>query len=315
MSVPVEQLKQCWFLTGPTASGKTATALCLAEKLNAEILSLDSMAIYRHMDIGTAKASAEERALVPHHLTDLIEPHETFSVTDYLRHARLVIEDILSRSKVPLFVGGTGLYLRSLLRGVFDGPEADWEFRKSLDAILAAEGNAALHDRLRSVDAATADRLHPNDTRRIIRAIEVFELTGQPLSEQQNHHPLPPDERPAAVVWLESDVDWLAARIDRRVDLMMEQGLLQETKALLKQTPVPGRTARQALGYREILRHLEDGEPLDACVQQIKTGTRQFAKRQRTWFRNLEECSSIPRHADESGEQLAARLLHTFRKP
>lgn len=314
MSVPVEQLKKCWFLTGPTASGKTATALHLAKQLDAEILSLDSMAIYRHMDIGTAKASAEEQAQVPHHLIDLIEPHQTFSVTDYLQHAQVAIEDILSRNKVPLFVGGTGLYLRSLIRGVFNGPDADWEFRKTQDAFLAEHGNVALHDQLRNVDPATANRLHPNDTRRIIRALEVHRLTGQPLSEQQNHHPVPLHERPMAIVWLESDVDWLVERIHRRVDLMMQQGLLQETEALLASDPPPGRTARQALGYRETLQHLEDGEPLEACVQQIKIGTRQFAKRQRTWFRNLEECTSVARQADESAEQLAERLVHTFQK-
>ena len=312
MPVPTEQLKKCWFLTGPTASGKTATALRLASQLNAEILSLDSMAIYRHMDIGTAKASREERAQIPHHLLDLIDPHETFSVTDYIQHAEAAITDILSRNKVPLFVGGTGLYLRSLIRGVFHGPDADWEFRKAQDAFLVEHGSLALHDELRKVDAVTADRLHPNDTRRVIRALEVRKLTGQPLSEQQNHHPVPAEDRPAAIVWLESDVDWLVQRIHQRVDLMMQQGLLQETEALLKQDPAPGRTARQALGYREILQHLEDGEPLDACVQQIKIGTRQFAKRQRTWFRNLEECTSVKRQADESPEQLADRLLQTF---
>lgn len=315
LTVPVEQLKKCWFLTGPTASGKTATALHLAEQLDAEILSLDSMAIYRHMDIGTAKASAEERAQVPHHLIDLIEPHETFSVTDYIQHAEVAIADILGRGKVPLFIGGTGLYLRSLIRGVFNGPDADWAFRKAQDEFLAQHGNAALHDRLRNVDAATADRLHPNDTRRIIRALEVHQLTGQPLSQQQNHNPVPLNQRPVAVVWLESDVDWLVKRIHHRVDMMMEQGLLKETQALLDHDPPLGRTARQALGYREILQHLEDGEPLEACVQQIKIGTRQFAKRQRTWFRNMEECLSVTRKTDESAEQLAERLLQMFRKP
>ena len=273
------------------------------------------MAIYRHMDIGTAKASAQEQAQVPHHLIDLIEPHETFSVTDYIQHAETAIADILGRGKVPLFIGGTGLYLRSLIRGVFNGPDADWDFRKTQDEFLAEYGNAALHDRLKTVDAATADRLHPNDTRRIIRALEVYQLTGQPLSQQQNHNPVPLDQRPVAVVWLESNVDWLVERIHHRVDMMMEQGLLQETQALLNHDPAPGRTARQALGYREILQHLEDGEPLEACVQQIKIGTRQFAKRQRTWFRNMEECLSVERKTDEHAEQLAERLLQMFRKP
>ncbi len=298
-------LRSCWFLAGPTAGGKTATALQLAAMLNAEIVSMDSMAIYRRMDIGTAKPTSIELGQVPHHLIDIVDPHEEFSVADYAQQAWAAVADIVDRGRIPLFVGGTGLYLRSILRGVFEGPEADWKLRKQLEQSMEANGKDWLHQQLREVDPSTAARLHPNDTRRVIRAIEVFRITGTPLSAQQDHRPVPSDQRPAAVLWIDPPRPWLHDRINRRVDLMMAEGLLEETRQLLKESPPPGRTARQALGYREIIAHLEENRPLDDCVEQIKTGTRQFAKRQHTWFRNLEECTSVSIEGDESATQLA----------
>lgn len=302
-------LQKCWFLAGPTASGKTATALELAGRLNAEIVSMDSMAIYRRMDIGTAKPNANEQNQVPHHLIDVVEPCEEFSVADYVQRATTVAREIMERGCTPLFVGGTGLYLRSMLRGVFDGPAADWGLRHELSESLKEHGNEWLHQQLQNVDATTAARLHPNDTRRVIRAIEVFRVTGAPLSEQQNHEPMPAEQRPQAVLWIEPPRAWLHDRINRRVALMMQEGLSAETEQLLAESPPPGRTARQALGYREIISHLEDGQPLDECVEQIKTGTRQFAKRQHTWFRNLEECTSVSIQGDESVERLAEMMI------
>lgn len=315
MSLPDHLLRQCWFLAGPTAVGKTATALALAEQLNAEIVSMDSMATYRRMDIGTAKPTPDEQAQIPHHLIDVINPDEEFSVSDYVKLSSTAIIDIIERGRIPLFVGGTGLYLRSMLRGVFEGPEANWDLRRELEQSLKEQGVHWLHDQLRKVDEATANRLHPNDTRRAIRAIEVFRATGQPLSRQQNHAPLPPAQRPAAVLWIDPPRPWLYDRINRRVDIMMEQGLLQETRQLLQETPPPGRTARQALGYREIIAHLEDGQHLSSCLNQIKIGTRQFAKRQHTWFRNLEECTSVSIQGNESASQLASILQNHRNHP
>lgn len=312
MNFPAELLKQCWFLTGPTAVGKTATALNLAERLNAEILSMDSMAVYRRMDIGTAKPDPIERAEIPHHLIDLAEPHEDFSVTEYVTAALSAVEDVIGRGRVPLFSGGTGLYLKAILRGIYEGPPADWDLRNRLEEQTLRDGPQQLHDQLMAVDPITANRLHINDQRRIIRALEVYAATGLPLSQQHDNTPRPLTERPAAVVWLEPPRDWLRNRINRRVDLMMRRGLLKETQTLLATTPLPGRTARQALGYRELIAHLEDNQPLEHAVELIKIGTRQFAKRQHTWFRNMEECCSIPVTGDESADQLAEHLLLRF---
>lgn len=309
MSVGSTQISRCWFLTGPTAAGKTAASLLVAKEIDAEILSLDSMAVYRHMDIGTAKPSLEERAVVPHHLIDLVEPSDDFSVSDYVAHVEIAVSDILARGKTPLFVGGTGLYLRSLLRGVFDGPDADEELRERLDVERLKKGNSWLHQQLQAIDPVSAERLHPNDVRRIIRAIEVHSVTGTPLSEQQNHPPLAKAERPQVVLWVDPPRTWLHDRINRRVDLMMEQGLLREVTLLLQRDPPPGKTARQGLGYRELIEHLEKRCPLAEAVEQIKIGTRQFAKRQYTWFRGLEECEPLPVDGTESAEQIAEAIL------
>ena len=307
MRLPIEVLHQCWFLAGPTASGKTATALALAQRLNGEILSLDSMAIYRGMDIGTAKPSAKEQAAVPHHLIDLVDPHEEFSTAQYLQAAATACEEILNRGHVPIFAGGTGLYLRSLLRGVFEGPPADWELRNELQQQAEEQGPTWLHQQLMAVDPVTAARLHENDQRRVIRAIEIHRLTGRPASVQQQEGPLPPEERPQHVYWLSPPRDWLYDRINARVDSMLAAGWLAEVQRLLQLPNPPGRTARQALGYKELL-DWSAGEidSFETAVDLIKTRTRQFAKRQHTWFRNLEECHEVSIPADD----LVDTLLH-----
>jgi tRNA dimethylallyltransferase len=301
-------LRRCRVLAGPTASGKSAAALELASRIGAEILSLDSMAVYRGMDVGTAKPSAEDRARAPHHLIDLVEPDENFSVADYLAAAEAACRGIVSRGRTPLFVGGTGLYLRSLLRGVFEGPAAAPDVRRRLEAEAEAHGPEALHARLKSVDPTAAARLHPNDVRRVVRALEVAELTGRPLSEQQEQPPLSPAERPRHVDWLSPPREWLYRRIDARVDAMMAAGLLDETRRLLARPGGLGRTARQALGYRELIDHLEGRLPLAEAVDLIKLRTRQFAKRQHTWFRNLEECRATEITGGEAPAAIADRL-------
>lgn len=313
MEFSASLLRQCWFLAGPTASGKSTTAVTLSRQLNAEIISLDSMSIYRGMDIGTAKPSITERQQVAHHLIDIADPSQEFSVAEFVRLAADAATDIVRRNRTPLFVGGTGLYLRSILRGLFEGPEANWELRRTLEQQAIEKGPQWLHDRLVSCDPATAARLHLNDRRRIIRALEVFELTGQPISRGQQQHPRPESERPKVVVWLEPPRDWLRDRIERRVDEMMAAGWLEETRRLLLQQPLPGRTARQALGYRELIDHLGNQMTLEAAVEQIKTATHQFAKRQHTWFRNLEECRSLPITGSETAESLARRIAEMAR--
>ena len=303
-SLPVEN---CWFLTGATAVGKTQVGLLLAEKLGAEILSLDSMAIYRGMNIRTAKPSAKEQAAVPHHLIDLVDPHEEFSTAQYLQAAATACGEILNRGHVPIFAGGTGLYLRSLLRGVFEGPPADWELRNELQQQAEEQGPTWLHQQLMAVDPVTAARLHENDQRRVIRAIEIHRLTGRPASVQQQEGPLPLEDRPQHVYWLSPPRDWLYDRINARVDSMLAAGWLAEVQRLLQLPNPPGRTARQALGYKELL-DWSAGEidSFETAVDLIKTRTRQFAKRQHTWFRNLEECHEVSIPADD----LVDTLLH-----
>ncbi len=308
MRFPTTLLQKCWFLAGPTACGKTAVGIALAERIGAEIVCLDSMTIYRGMDIGTAKPTPEERARVPHHLLDIRDPQEEFSTAEYMTAALSVCELIVSRGKIPLFVGGTGLYLRSLLRGVFEGPAADWTLRRELEQFAAEHGAEALHARLALVDPPTAQRLHVNDQRRVIRALEVHALTGQPASALQQESPLPPDERPQHVYWLNPDREVLRQRISQRVDAMFAARLVDEVASLLRSPHGLGRTARQALGYREVLSHLEDGLPLSEAIEQLKTHTHQFAKRQRTWFRNLEELQAIDIEGTESAEAIAANI-------
>ncbi|MGE3316269.1 MAG: tRNA (adenosine(37)-N6)-dimethylallyltransferase MiaA [Planctomycetaceae bacterium] len=308
MQIPVDILQACWFLAGPTACGKTATSLELAKLLGAEIVSLDSMALYRGMDIGTAKPSAAERAAVPHHLIDVIEPHQEYSLAEYVAAAASICKDILARGRVPLFVGGTGLYLRGVLRGFFDGPAADWTFRRRLEAEADEQGEEFLHESLQLVDPATARRLHPRDTRRIVRALEVFHVTGKPLSEQQKQTPLPVDLRPAHVYWLHPPRDWLYERIDRRVEQMFAAGLVDEVRALLEKPEPMSRTARQGLGYKEVIDHLEGGCSLAQTIRDVQTRTRQFAKRQHTWFRNLEECREVAISGAEAPWELAKRI-------
>ena len=304
-------LSQCWFLAGPTACGKTAAAIGLAQRINAEIVALDSMSLYRGMDIGTAKPTAAEQAAVRHHLIDILDPWEDYSVAEYLRAAESACREIVDRGRTPLFVGGTGLYLRALLRGVFEGPPADWAFRTQLTADLEREGVDALHARLRSVDPESAARLHPHDARRVIRALEVQHLTGRPASELQQQVPLPPELRPPHVYWLDPPRDWLHDRIDQRVRRMMDDGFVEEVRRLMAGPRPPGRTAGRALGYAQIIDHLAGRNSLDAAVLEIQTATRQFAKRQHTWFRNLVECRAIPITGSDSAEQIATLMLTT----
>jgi tRNA dimethylallyltransferase len=295
----------------------------LAERLNAEIVSLDSMSLYRGMDIGTAKPSTEERSRVPHHLIDVIEPHEEYSLAEYVAAAERACREIVRHERVPLFVGGTGLYLRAVLRGVFEGPAADWDVRRRLEQLAAGDpARPVLHERLQQVDPASAARLHPNDTRRLIRALEVFELTGQRLSSLQCESPLSGDERPPHVYWLEPPRDWLHDRINRRVEAMFTAGLIAEVEHLLAAERPLSRTARQALGYKEVIEFLASHDaggslrstpatPVllqEELTELIQTRTRQFAKRQHTWFRHLEECHAIPISGTELPAELAKRL-------
>lgn len=299
---------ECWYLTGATASGKTAVGLALARALGAEIISLDSMAIYRGMDVGTAKPTAEERASVPHHLIDIVAPHEEFSVAQYLDAAHAKIAEIRLRGRDVLFVGGTPLYLKALLRGLFEGPPANWELRREIEREVADVGGAALHAHLEQVDPLAASAIHPNDTRRLIRALEVFRATGQPISHRQ----LEFDEaRPASerrVFVLRRSREEQHARINARVDDMLERRLVDEVRRLTSGGQRLGRTALQAVGYREVIEHLRGDYDSATMTARIKTRTRQFAKRQGVWFRSLSECRWIEIAGEVDAEAIALKI-------
>ena len=283
----------CWFLTGPTASGKTAVGLELARMLGAEIISLDSMALYRGMDIGTAKPTPAERAATPHHLVDIIDPDQESSLAQYVDAAGLAAGEIASRRRVPLFVGGTPLYLKALLRGIFAGPPADWTLRRKLQAVARAEGTQSLHARLAEVDPRTARRLHPRDERRVIRAIEVWEKTGQSITDLQQQFDRVRTAEACRVFVLDWPRTELIELINARVGAMFEHGLMDEVRGLLARPLGLSRTASQALGYREVIEHLEGARNLAETIELVKLRTRQFAKRQMTWFRSLSECRFV----------------------
>jgi tRNA dimethylallyltransferase len=287
-----------------TAAGKTRIALELARQLNAEIISLDSMAIYRGMDIGTAKPTADQQTLVPHHLIDIAEPEEEFSVAEYLGQAHAKIDEIRTRGKEVLFVGGTPLYLKALVRGLFEGPPADWELRREIEREVAEVGSEALHARLQQIDPVAASTIHPRDKRRLIRALEVFRATGEPISHQQLQFEDGRQADKMRVFVLRRPKAEQLARIDERVEEMIERGLLDEVRRLTSGGRQLGRTASQAVGYREAIQHLSGDMDQVTMVERIKTRTRQFAKRQGVWFRSLSEC----RFVDIEGEVDAAAL-------
>ncbi len=282
-------------LTGPTGSGKTRLALDIAERIGAEIVSMDSMAVYRGMDIGTAKPTAAECGRIPHHLIDILDPWESASVAWWLDRAAAACDDIRRRGKTPLFVGGTPLYLKALIFGLFDGPQADDALRARLTAEGERDGFASLHRRLMTVDPRSAGRIHANDVRRVIRALEVFELTGRPISDWQTEwavEPSPTTDEPR-IYW----VDWPRAvlydRIERRVEAMFAAGLVDEVRGLQSLPKPLSREARQALGYREVMEHLDGKATLTDTIAAVKAHSRQFAKRQLTWFRHLPGCFPV----------------------
>ena len=270
-------------IVGPTACGKSSLALAVAEQLACEIISADSMQVYRGLDIGTAKPDATELALVPHHLVDVAEPDEDFSVARYQALGREAIACVEARGRLPVVVGGTALYVRALLRDYdFAMPGADPELRRELAREAAQHGQAQLRAELERVDARAAARIHPNDLRRTIRALEVWRLTGQPLSATWRSGRLLYD---ALLVGIDLDREVLYRRIDARVDQMVRRGLVEEVRSLVARGFGSWLVSGQALGYKEIAEHLEGRATLEDAVARIKQATRNYAKRQLTWFR------------------------------
>ncbi len=300
-------------VAGPTASGKTALGIELALRYKGEIVSADSMQVYRGMDIGTAKATAEERAKVPHHMLDVAEPWEDYSVARYVSQAEDCCRDIISRGKLPIIVGGTGLYIDSLISGRdFAAVDFDLGLREKLGREYDELGGEELHRRLAAIDPERAAKLPPSDKRRIVRALEIYELTGMTITEHDEYtRSLPPRFEAAAVHLGFRDRSRLYERIGRRVDLMEEQGLFKEVEELLDRGLSPDCTAMQAIGYKEAAQALLGSMSREEALALIKQRSRQYAKRQLTWFRR--DASAL--HIDWDGEpdfEYAAALSTKF---
>lgn len=273
-------------IAGPTASGKTALSVELAKRLNGEIVSADSMQIYKFMNIGTAKPSQEERQGIVHHLMDIVDPWENFSLADYAEMAHKVIADIYGRGKLPIMVGGTGLYIDTVAENITLGEvQGDAEVRRELEEFAANCGNEALHLMLKSCDPESFERLHINDTKRIVRALEVFRVTGKTIGEHNRESRKAPAIYKPIRFMIGWDREVLYDRINRRVDIMLEQGLLQEVKTCLEMGLNSKNTAMQAIGYKELAEHLRGEISLEEAVEKIKMESRRYAKRQISWFK------------------------------
>jgi len=294
-------------IPGVTASGKGRLAFDLAEHLDAEIISIDSMKVYRRMDIGTAKPPKEARQRVKYHLIDVVEPSDSFSVGAFIDAASDAMEQIKSRNRKIVAVGGTALYIKSLLYGLFDGAGTDENIRTELRARAEAEGLAQLHRELTKIDPEAAERINPNDARRIVRALEVYQLTGKPISTFQKQWEQRQMKHDWTIIGLRREKADASSRINRRVKKMIDAGLVDEVKSLLDEEKPLGKQARCAIGYAEIIEHLSGQTSLEDAIESIKINSRRLAKGQRTWFKTFQNVHWLDIAEDETPEQILAR--------
>jgi tRNA dimethylallyltransferase len=297
------------FILGCTGCGKAGLGRELARRTGAEILSVDSMKIYRGMDIGTAKPSPAVLAEIPHHCVNIVDPTQEFSVAEFVRHAEAAIADIHARGRHVLAVGGTALYIKGLVEGLFEGPSADIELRRRLKDEARSHGNVVLYNRLQAIDPVAAERIHVNDLLRLVRALEVYELTGTPISVLQTQWAMQRKRFDCAFIGLRRDPADQSRRINQRVHRMIDEGLVDEVESLVRTYQTFSGTAGRALGYAEILEYRSGVCSLAQAVEQIKINTRQFAKGQRTWFRRFREVDWIDLSPDDTATQVADELL------
>ena len=306
-------MNQVIVIAGPTASGKTGLSVEVAKQLHTEIVSADSMQIYQGMDVGTAKVTAQEMCGIPHHMLDIVSPMENYNVSRYVEDAKPIVDEILSRGKIPVIAGGTGLYINSLVYGYDLAPiPSDDAVREEITQLYEEKGGEFLLEELRRIDPKTAERLHPNNARRLIRALEVYRISGTTISDQEERTKNAPKPYDVKFFVLDTDRDKLYERINRRVDLMLENGLVEEVKTLLEQGIPKTNTSMQAIGYKEIVEYLDGYLTLDEAVEKLKMESRRYAKRQLTWFRRNEGAhwleASLPK------EELAEKILKTIEK-
>ncbi len=304
-------------VVGPTASGKTALAIELAKRIDGEIICCDSMQIYKEMNIGTAKPTEDERAAVPHHMTDFLPPEAAYSCADYVKDAEAVVDDIISRGKKPIFCGGTGLYLDRFLRGGNnDYAICDKAYRDELTKISESEGGVdKLYEMLRNLDPESALAIHKNNVKRVIRALEIIKATGRKKSEVDlENSELSDKYEPCIIYTFYQNREILYGRIERRVDMMIDMGLVEETKRLYDAGVFTvSSTAAQAIGYKELLPYIEGRDSLENCIEKLKVATRKYAKRQNTWFSQKPYCQKILMD-DDNGAKTFENIVNISEK-
>lgn len=303
-------------LTGPTAVGKTSLSISLAKAVNGEIISADSMQVYKKMDIGSAKIRSEEMQGIPHYLVDVLEPEEEFHIVKFQQMAKKAMEDIYSRGKIPILVGGTGFYIQAVTKDIdFTEAQQENDYRKELEALAEEKGGEHLHEMLRKVDPVSADAIHAHNVKRVIRALEFYHQNGSPISahnKEQKQHESPYN---LAYFVLNMPRELLYERIDLRVDQMMKEGLLEEVARLKEEGCHRGMVSMQGLGYKEILAYLDGEYPLEEAVRVLKRDTRHFAKRQLTWFRREQEVTWVNKDQFSYQEdQILDHMLEICRK-
>jgi tRNA dimethylallyltransferase len=302
--------KPILIIAGPTAVGKTDASILLAQEWEAEIVSADSMQIYRGMDIGTAKPTAEQRKLVYHHMIDIADPAQPYSVGDYLRDARNAIDGILKTGGTPIVVGGTGLYIRALMRGLFHGPPADIDLREQLLRKEMESGEGTLYTDLARLDPESAIKIHPNDLRRTVRSLEVYYLRDRKMSDLQKEHSFKDKPYDFRLLFLVRSRSELYPRIERRVDEMIEQGLEHEVKMLMLKGYSRNLVSMQALGYSHFIDYFNNKASLEDTIELLKRDTKRFAKRQFTWFRREPDA----RWVDITGLEKAGEIVAQIKK-
>lgn len=303
--------KKLIIIAGPTGVGKTELSIMLAQKLNGEIISCDSMQIYKHMDIGSAKISKEEMNGIPHHMIDIVSPDEEYSVSEYMNSVKEIIDDISSRGKMPILVGGTGLYVNSIICNMnFTESKKDEDYRRYLNDLAETHGNQHIHEILKECDIKSYNNIHYNNRKRVIRALEVYKLTGKPFSEYSSGDEYYECEYDLFYYVLNMSRERLYDRINRRVDIMMEKGLVEEVENLKDMGMTSDMQSMKGIGYKEILYYLDNKISLNEAVEMIKQGSRNYAKRQITWFKKDPRAEFIDKDKYKDDKEILDKVLN-----